>query len=455
MKYWILVLTFLLTACQMKMDLPPVSEVREIPRVSKHIKQHPLSFEKAIIDLPHDYIYIAYPYFDWSFWDTDMAWHDTCNVLNSRRFSNSTWNWAKDKSNLASWGSEAGTYVDRALESLGYDVVRSDKTSFDVYYEKSRAELLISATVVDLKINLCDLYFRWDWRSTNQSVGEAYMKVNWEIYDPLNKNTMGKITTEGIGYLPTPMKKGKELILMRALENAAENLGRSQEFYDIVIGKSQTYPYPQKYKHSWLELVASRPLYNQGIQKDYNFIRRSVILVRTSGGHGSGFYINDEGYALTNYHVVGQAKTVSVVDSIGTTYTADVIRVDKRRDVALIKAPISNNTYIPLQTKKFPKMLDKVYALGAPLRESLKGTVSEGIISNFRKSSRTGLGMIQASVEIAPGSSGGPLLDKYGNVIGIAVEGYGQNVTQYSRFIPIVDALKALNLHLVKQPTFP
>lgn len=454
MKYLILLFTFVLTACQMRMDFPPVHDVREITHVSKHVDQHPISFEGAVIDIPHDQIYVAYPYFDFSFWDYDIGWHNTCNVPNSHRFSNSTANWARDKSELASWGTEAGSYVDRALKNIGYDVVRSNKTAFEVFFEKSRAELLISATVVDLKVNLCDLYFGWDWRSVNQSLGEAYMKVNWEIYDPLTKKTLGVITTEGTGYLYKPLKKGLDLILMRALENAAGNLGRSREFYDMVTSKSDTYPYPKKSKHSWLELEASRPLYTQGIHKDYNFIRRAVILVRTGYGFGSGFFINDEGYALTNHHVVGQAKSVSIVDSNGTTFTADVIRVDERRDIALIKAPISNNPYIPVQTKRYPKLLDRVYAVGSPLYESLKGTVTEGIVSNYRKSSKNGLGKIQASVEIGNGSSGGPLLDKYGNVIGVAVAGTGGDASQYSYFIPIDDALDALNIHLVKQPTF-
>lgn len=454
MKYCLLILTFLLAACQMKMDFPPVHEVREISRVSKHVDQHPISFEGTIIDLPYDHLYGVYPFWDASFSGSDMSIYDICNNNMKQRFSNSEAYWARDKRELGNWEEEVPAHVNETLQKLGYDVVRPEKLTFESFYEKSRAEILLSATVIDLRMNICHVNSRWNGDDLNKDLGEAYVKVNWEIYDPLNKKPLGNLTTEGTSYLNYAVKKGQALILAMAIGNAAENLGRTQAFYDIVTGKAATYPYPDKPQHSWLELVADRPLYTQGIQKDYNFIRRAVILVRTSAGRGSGFFINDEGYALTNYHVVGEAKTVSVVDSTGTTFTADVIRTDKRRDVALIKASISNNPYIPLQTKRFPKMLDKVYAVGAPLYESLKGTVTEGIISNFRKSSQSGLGMIQASVEIANGSSGGPLLDKYGNVIGIAVEGAGQGATQYSRFIPIEDALDSLNLHIVKQPSF-
>lgn len=454
MKYCLLILTLFVAACQMKMDLPPVHEVREISRVSKHANMHPIAFQTPNIDLPYDHLYAVYPFWDLSFSGADISIYDVCNSTMRHRFSNSEAFWARDKRELGDWGVESVEHVKNSLEKLGYDVVRPEKLSFDPYFELARAELLLNATITDLRMNICHLNSRWNGDDLHRDLGEAYVKVDWEIFDPLNKKIMGKWTTDGVGYLDYGVKKGQALIIATALENAAENLGRTQGFYDVVSGKSAAYPYPEKSKHSWLELEATRPLYNQNIQKEYNFIRRAIVLIRTSSGHGSGFFINDEGYALTNSHVVGNAKTVSIVDSNGTTFMADVIRTDERRDVALIKAPVTNNSYIPLQTKKFPKMLDKVYAVGAPLTEALKGTVSEGIISNFRKSSKSGLGMIQASVEIAPGSSGGPLLDKYGNVIGIAVQGYGQSATQYSRFIPIDDALDSLNLHLVKKPTF-
>lgn len=454
MKYCLLILAFLLTACQMKMDFPTVHEVREIPHVSKHASIHPLAFQSPRIDLPYDHLYAVYPFWNWSFFDADISIYDVCNGTMRYRFSNSEAYWARDKKDLGKWSSESVDHVKDALEELGYDIIRPETAPFNSYFEEARAELLLNAKITDLKMNICHLNSRWDASNLYRDLGEAYIKVDWEIFDPLNKKVMGKWTTDGIGYIDYGVKKGHALIIAKAFKNAAENLGRTQSFYDVVSGKSATYSYPEKPEHSWLELEAPRPLYNQSIQKEYNFIRRAVILVRTSSAHGSGFFINDEGYALTNAHVVGGAKTVSVVDSNGTTFMADVLRSDERRDVALIKAPISNNSYIPLQTKRFPEMLDKVYAVGAPLTEALKGTVSEGIISNFRKSSKSGLGMIQASVEIAPGSSGGPLLDKHGNVIGIAVQGYGQSATQYSRFIPIKDALDSLNLHLVKRPTF-
>lgn len=92
-----------------------------------------------------------------------------------------------------------------------------------------------------------------------------------------------------------------------------------------------------------------------------------------------------------------------------------------------------------------PSVGSDVYAIGTPLDASLYSTVSKGIVSgvrdeNFKK-------LIQSDVNIQPGNSGGPLLDKNGTVVGIAVSGFSvNNVTQgINFFIPVGDAITALN----------
>ena len=126
----------------------------------------------------------------------------------------------------------------------------------------------------------------------------------------------------------------------------------------------------------------------------------------------------------------------------------EVLRKNKFRDIALLKVPmrIMNNIFINLNE---PKITDEVFAVGTPINESLKTTVTKGIISNFRNDKASNLRFIQSDASISPGNSGGPLFDKKGNVIGISVAKYaGTQSEGLGLFIPIKDALKAINLKI-------
>jgi S1-C subfamily serine protease len=170
------------------------------------------------------------------------------------------------------------------------------------------------------------------------------------------------------------------------------------------------------------------------------------VTIELGNGHGSGFLISRDGYVLTNAHVVGEGKNVPVVFTNGLRISGRVLRVAKNRDVALVKVPIIADHILPISQKKPPIVLDTVYALGTPLKRGLQATLTKGVVSAHRKLRNEPY--IQADVAITGGNSGGPLLDESGNVVGITVASFvrGQNL---NLFIPIDDALKALNLDIV------
>lgn len=454
MRYFFLLFVLILCGCQTSLPYPAVKTNDEVTAVSKMVDQYPIAFSHASIKMKRDSVYMAFPYWRFSFDNVNIGLFYTCNADIARyRVGRSVRYWT-GMPVFKEWKQEAGQYILAPLKDLGYDVVTRDDSLFEQGSKMMRAEVLIAAEIIDIKMNVCHIYSGWDWRSQGLAGGDVYVKVKWQLYNPLKHQLLGEITTEGIGMVDDPVTAGDTLLLLRGLYSAADNLGRTKAFYNMVTKHARTMEEEKKPQHSYLSITTNRRLYTKGIKQDFNFIRRAVLAIRTSAGHGSGFYINEEGYALTNAHVVGDASSVAVIDFTGTTHMADVIRVDKRRDIALIKTDVRDNPSLPLRVKNGPKMLDKVYAIGTPLLESLKVTVTEGIISNFRKSAQKDLGYIQASVEIAPGSSGGPLLDEYGNVIGVAVEGYGSvanSSTSYSRFIPINDALFALNIKVEKE----
>ena len=162
---------------------------------------------------------------------------------------------------------------------------------------------------------------------------------------------------------------------------------------------------------------------------------------------GSGFFINDEGYVITNAHVVISAKTIwGQVPSLGKRIIdMDVIGISPERDLALLRVTqegreiitkeLGGIPYLPLGDSDLVRRSDDVLALGYPLgQQSFKST--NGIISGHEHH------LIQMSAPINPGSSGGPLLNLKGEVIGINSSGIteAQNV---GYAIP-VNALKTI-----------
>jgi serine protease Do len=137
-------------------------------------------------------------------------------------------------------------------------------------------------------------------------------------------------------------------------------------------------------------------------------------------GQGSGFFISADGYAVTNNHVVDKAEQVEVTTDDGKTYSAKVIGVDARTDVALIKVD-ARGTDFPFVhfADKSPRIGDWVLAVGNPF--GLGGTVTAGIVSARGRDIGAGPydDFIQIDAAVNKGNSGGPTFDVDGNVIGV------------------------------------
>ena len=145
-------------------------------------------------------------------------------------------------------------------------------------------------------------------------------------------------------------------------------------------------------------------------------------------GTGSGIMIGKDGFILTNDHVIrgGHHFEVRIEDDERTYKTDEVIKYNQYLDLAIIRIPRVLN---PLRLYSGSKKLvrgQKVVAIGSPL--GLFNSVSDGIISGFRNIDN--VDMIQFSAPTSPGSSGGAVLNMYGEIIGISTAGFseGQNI---------------------------
>ena len=188
----------------------------------------------------------------------------------------------------------------------------------------------------------------------------------------------------------------------------------------------------------------------------YNKVAPAAVVVSTKSvtqgyfmqtqeveGIGSGFIINEEGYILTNYHVVKGAQEISVTLSNDVTTTAQIVNYDENQDVAMIKIT-DENVEIPatveLGDSDSLQPGEEVIAIGTPLSTELSSTVTKGIISATSRSvaveSGVTMNLIQTDAAINAGNSGGPLVNTKGEVVGInsskisgeAVEGIGFSI---------------------------
>jgi serine protease Do len=135
-------------------------------------------------------------------------------------------------------------------------------------------------------------------------------------------------------------------------------------------------------------------------------------------GLGSGFFISANGYAVTNNHVVDHAKSVEVATNDGRSYSAKVVGVDPKTDLALIKVDGSDFPHVKFADGR-PRVGNWVIAIGNPY--GLGGTVTTGIVSAEGRDIGAGPydDFIQIDASINRGNSGGPAFDVNGNVIGV------------------------------------
>jgi S1-C subfamily serine protease len=174
------------------------------------------------------------------------------------------------------------------------------------------------------------------------------------------------------------------------------------------------------------------------------------VIVKTKEGHGSGFAISQDGYIITNYHVIcgkriNKLSSVKVINSNGDEMDGQIVRYNKYRDIALIKVNKKFEKSFKVSNVKSFKNLQDVLTIGAPKSIELGQTVSTGIISNERKSN--GNNLLQLNMSVNAGNSGGPVFDASGTLHGIIVsKAVGNNTEGISFAIPGYLIQEYLNL---------
>jgi S1-C subfamily serine protease len=168
----------------------------------------------------------------------------------------------------------------------------------------------------------------------------------------------------------------------------------------------------------------------------YEAIHPSLVLIQSHGkdsqgeaqdGLGSGVVINDQGDILTSLHVVDGATAIDVFFADGSESRAEVVAAQPEKDIAVLRASQPPAMLFPatLGNPNAMRIGDEAFAVGNPF--GLYGSMSAGVISGFDRaffppdSDQKLEGLIQIDAAVNPGNSGGPLLNRYGQVVGIVV----------------------------------
>ena len=198
-----------------------------------------------------------------------------------------------------------------------------------------------------------------------------------------------------------------------------------------------------------------------GLSTGINNVYDSVVVVQNykndkSNGIGSGFIYNNDGYIMTNSHVIEGASNIKVMLMSGDAVDATIIGDDEYADIAVIKIDKKYVTKVAtLGSSESINVGDTVFTIGSPISSEYYGTVTRGILSGKNRlvnvtvesSNDWIMNVMQTDAAINPGNSGGPLCNANGDVIGINSMKLVQSQVEGMGFaIPIEDAISYANM---------
>jgi S1-C subfamily serine protease len=398
-----------------KKDLPPVAPAQgtsaSAPEVYKFSdKAHETRLAAIVFDLPVGYRYgeAAGGYYG--------GCRDKQPLVNTKgRFSFDT-----------------EKYVDlfnAIMKKHGYPV--EDLTELFQDSKERVADLKIGARIVEATLNECYP----DPRNNLKATGSAYLKIEWSVYSMLEKKVVLTTVTEGSTYSDVESSIGEAGLIRPAFADALERLARNSKYREVVDPPKKGEMARATGARIRIQRVRE---FSGDLKSNIESIKKAVATVTANRGSGSGFVISEDGTVVTAEHVVSGSKLVKVNVASGKECYGEVAAASKQRDLAIIRLDCTGFTPLPLSRQMVVEG-SEVYAIGTPLSEKLQFSVTKGVVSGIRKIDE--LDYIQSDVTVLPGSSGGPLLDSRGNVVGVTLGGIsrGSAPIGVNFFIPLTD----------------
>ena len=234
-----------------------------------------------------------------------------------------------------------------------------------------KSEILVAGLVKELKVNIC--YPMGGFGNFTSSKGEAFLKVDWQIYSKLDRSVVHSVSTEGAYQGDSAAVAGGDTIaVLNAFSQATRNLLADAKFREIVSKGGETVKETtiKSGENIVLATQSSKPVGSE--PKEW---QEAVVTVFAGRGHGSGFVVADN-LIMTNHHVVGDSNSVAVKFENGLQVVGKVVASNSGRDVAIVKIEGAMPKHFKL-SKTTPTVGSDVFAVGSPRDEKYRSTVSK------------------------------------------------------------------------------
>ncbi len=233
--------------------------------------------------------------------------------------------------------------------------------------------------------------------------------------------------------------KDKGLTINLGREQAAETVPLTEEAVpaETEASVSQAGPAQEQKEYPSAEMAVSHSYLSAentpsqapgalSLQDIYEKVIPSVASIScrqaAGSGSGTGIVMTHDGYVITNYHVIDDAAQISVLISDRGEYPAQVVGGDEVSDLAVLKIEAEGLSPAEFGNSEMLRVGDQVVAVGDPLGAELRGTMTDGIISAINRDLNVDgrqMTLLQTNAALNTGNSGGPLINCYGQVIGI------------------------------------
>lgn len=308
----------------------------------------------------------------------------------------------------------------------------SDKISEEDVSNLQNPKVIFKPIVKKLNFNL-------EGRLLRDYSGKCSIDCEWQLYDLSNLNTPISSFLVTVEYYRTG--NNYELILHEMIALSEIKLLETESLYNILAATEKKHL--EQSKGEKIKIALSTQKIHQNLTDMLKKTSSSVVTVETEKKFGSGVFISDNGYIITNYHVIEGEKTVFVRIDKEKKIKAEIIKSNRDFDLAILKVDVNSKGLS--FNKNSTNLGEDVYAIGTPLDKKLQQSISKGIISGYREFN--GVNFIQMDTNINSGNSGGPLLNSKGEIIGInTLKATGENVAGIGFSIPSSLVLKMLNI---------
>ncbi|HLP10842.1 MAG TPA: S1C family serine protease [Flavobacteriales bacterium] len=275
------------------------------------------------------------------------------------------------------------------------------------------------ASCLQVEAELTHIHYEYFGSSAKRDPEQVRMalRIKWNVKDSYD-NKIFEIYTVDTSDYHSAIEFNDQDLLFKNLWKDALALGT----YSFLINK-EFYTKADEFKkaeEAYYSALAPMvfPKVDDTLRQLRNF-DESVVTIKGSKGHGTGFIVSKSGYLVTNYHVVAQNDSLTAIFNNGDKLDVTIERYSKDYDLALLKLDSNNFVLRPVSilARDDFKAGENVYAMGTPYDVRLDHTLTNGIISAYR--TWDNVKVIQTDVGINPGNSGGPLLNDKGRVLGI------------------------------------